>query len=105
MMKFRVGSNEVISKARGGSREAIVGAAQRLVLERGFGAVSMDDLAAAAGVARRTLYNQFASKEEIFREMLVRVSDQLEHALPPGIETSGDVETVLRLIACAILDL
>ncbi|HKN09167.1 MAG TPA: TetR family transcriptional regulator, partial [Pseudomonadota bacterium] len=34
--------------------------------------------AEAAGVARRTLYNQFASKEEIFREMLLRVSGQIE---------------------------
>src|SRR3954471_15833232 len=90
---------------RGGSREAIVDAAERLFLQRGFGAVSMDDLAEAAGVARRTLYNQFASKEEIFREMLVRVSGQLEHALPPGVETEGDVEHVLSLIAQAILDL
>jgi TetR/AcrR family transcriptional regulator of autoinduction and epiphytic fitness len=90
---------------RGGSREAVVDAATRLFLERGFGAVSMDDLAEVAGVARRTLYNQFASKEEIFREMLRRVSEQLEHALPPGIETSGDVEEVLRLIAHAIVDL
>jgi TetR/AcrR family transcriptional regulator of autoinduction and epiphytic fitness len=105
-MKNRRGSNEVISKARGSaSREAIVGAAQRLFLERGFGAVSMDDLAAAAGVARRTLYNQFASKEEIFREMLRRVSAQLETAFPPGIETQGDVEDVLRLIARMILAL
>ena len=71
--------NEATAKARGGgSREAIVGAAQRLFLERGFGAVSMDDLAPAAGVARRTLYNQFASKEEIFREMLLRVSGQFD---------------------------
>jgi TetR/AcrR family transcriptional regulator, regulator of autoinduction and epiphytic fitness len=104
--KNRGGSNDSISKTRGGgSREAIVGAAQRLFLERGFGAVSMDDLAAAAGVARRTLYNQFASKEEIFREMLVRVSGQLEHAFPPGIETQGDVEEVLPLIARMILEL
>jgi Bacterial regulatory proteins, tetR family len=84
--KNRMGSNEAISKARGGGlREAIVDAAQRLFLERAFGAVSMDDLAAAAGVARRTLYNQFASKEEIFREMLLRVSAQLETAFPSGI--------------------
>jgi TetR/AcrR family transcriptional regulator of autoinduction and epiphytic fitness len=104
--KNRMGSNDSISKTRGdGSREAIVGAAQRLFLERGFGAVSMDDLAAAAGVARRTLYNQFASKEEIFREMLLRVSGQLETAFPPGIETQGDVEDVLRLIARMILGL
>jgi DNA-binding transcriptional regulator YbjK len=49
-------SNEAVSKAPGsGSREAIVDAAQRLFLKRGFGAVSMDDLAAAAGVARPAL--------------------------------------------------
>jgi TetR/AcrR family transcriptional regulator of autoinduction and epiphytic fitness len=90
---------------RGGSREAIADAAERLFLARGFGAVSMDELAAAAGVARRTLYNQFATKEEIFREMLLRVSRQLEHAFPPGMETQGDVDDVLRIIARIILDL
>src|SRR5712671_4644826 len=105
-MKNRGGSNQPIPKARrNGSREAIVEAAERLFLERGFGAVSMDELASAAGVARRTLYNQFASKEEIFREMLLKVSDQLEHALPPGVETQGDVEDVLRLVARMILAL
>ena len=87
------------------SRGTIIEAAARLFLERGFGSVSMDDLAKAAGVARRTLYNQFASKEEIFREMLLRVSSDLERAFPPGIETQGDVEDVLRLVARLILDL
>jgi TetR/AcrR family transcriptional regulator of autoinduction and epiphytic fitness len=112
-MKVRTGSTkaippkarEAISARRWGSRQAIVEAAERLFLERGFGSVSMDELAEAAGVARRTLYNQFASKEEIFREMLLRVSRQLEAAFPPGIETQGDVENVLRLIAQVILDL
>jgi TetR/AcrR family transcriptional regulator, regulator of autoinduction and epiphytic fitness len=105
-MSARAGSNAITRKPnRGGSREAIVDAAERLFLERGFGSVSMDELALEAGVARRTLYNQFASKEEIFREMLLRVSNQLENALPPGIETQGDVEDVLRLIARAILKL
>jgi TetR/AcrR family transcriptional regulator of autoinduction and epiphytic fitness len=105
-MDARNSSNEADPKSRrGGSREAIVQAAQRLFLQRGFGSVSMDELAEAAGVARRTLYNQFASKEEIFREMLLRVSGQLEDAFPSGIETRGDVGEVLRLIAGVILDL
>jgi AcrR family transcriptional regulator len=82
-----------------------VDAATRLFLDRGFGAVGMDDLAAAAGVARRTLYNQFASKEVIFREMLQKVSGQLEHAFPPGLETQGDANAVLRLVAQSILEL
>jgi AcrR family transcriptional regulator len=112
-MKVRKRSNGTVADAtgplpkarRGASRDAIVQAAQRLFLERGFGAVSMDELAEAAGVARRTLYNQFASKEEIFREMLLKVSGQLENAFPPGIETQGDVEHVLRLVARMILSL
>jgi AcrR family transcriptional regulator len=105
-MEFPIGQNAAGSRARRGeSRSAIIEAAERLFLERGFGSVSMDELAEAAGVARRTLYNQFASKEEIFREMLLRVSGQLERAFPPGIETEGDVEDVLRLIARMILKL
>jgi TetR/AcrR family transcriptional regulator of autoinduction and epiphytic fitness len=105
-MRARKILNEAVSKIRrGDSREAIVEAAQSLFLERGFGSVSMDELAEAAGVARRTLYNQFASKEEIFREMLLRVSGQLERAFPPGIETQGEVEDVLRVIARVILAL
>ena len=99
-------TRKTMPKARhGGSWEAIIAAAERLFLERGFGSVSMDELAEAAGVARRTLYNQFASKEVIFREMLLRVSAQLEGAFTPGIETQGDVEDVLRRIARVILDL
>jgi TetR/AcrR family transcriptional regulator of autoinduction and epiphytic fitness len=111
-MKIGPGTNmatpkrrEPIPPRRWGSRQAIVEAAERLFLARGFGSVSMDELAEAAGVARRTLYNQFAGKEEIFREMLLRVSRQLEAAFPPGIETQSDVEDVLRLIAQVILDL
>src|SRR5580700_7980344 len=89
-MGLRENSNGVIPKvARGGSREAIVEAASRLFLQRGFGSVSMDELAEAAGLARRTLYNQFTSKEEIFREMLLRVSGHLKDAFPPGIETQA----------------
>ena len=105
-MELRENSNGVISKvARGGSREAIVEAASRLFLQQGFGAVSMDELAEAAGVARRTLYNQFSNKEEIFREMLLTVSGHLEEAFPPGIETQGDVNEVLRLVARMIMEL
>jgi TetR/AcrR family transcriptional regulator of autoinduction and epiphytic fitness len=127
LMRVRRISDEAVVKARrGGSREAIVEAAERLFLERdfgavsmdelaeaaerlflerGFGSVSMDELAEAAGVARRTLYNQFSSKEEIFREMLLKVSRQLEDAFPPGIETQGDIEDVLPVIARMILKL
>ncbi len=105
-MELHKRSNGTVAKiGRGGSREAIVEAATRLFLDHGFGSVSMDELAEAAGLARRTLYNQFVSKEEIFREMLHRVSRELEDAFPPGIETQGGAEHVLRLAAQMILQL
>jgi TetR/AcrR family transcriptional regulator, regulator of autoinduction and epiphytic fitness len=105
-MELRENSSGMVPKVpRGGSREAIVEAATRLFLEHGFGSVSMDDLAEAAGLARRTLYNQFTNKEEIFREMLLKVSGHLEDAFPAGIETQGDVEAVLRLVARMIMEL
>ena len=52
-MKIRKISKEPIPKARRGrSRDAVVDAAEQLFLDRGFGAVSMDELASAAGVVR-----------------------------------------------------
>ena len=48
-MQVRKGSNEIAPNGRRSeSREAIVAAAERLFLERGFGLVSMDELAEAA---------------------------------------------------------
>src|ERR1700732_302166 len=89
-MEFPNGQNAAGSKARrGDSRSTIIDAAERLFLQRGFGSVSMDELAEEAGLARRTLYNQFSRKEEILREMPLRVSWHLEDAFPPGIETQA----------------
>lgn len=47
-------------------REAILGAAKTIFLRDGY-AASLDTIAAAAGVARQTLYNLFGSKDRLFR--------------------------------------
>ena len=48
------------------SRTPVRGTAQRLFAERGFDTVTIADIAAAADVAVQTVFNHFATKEELF---------------------------------------
>ncbi len=45
--------------------EAILDAARELLVEQGYAAMSMDDLAGRVGVSKATLYHHFPSKEEL----------------------------------------
>lgn len=54
-------------------REAILQAAIAEFRSRGFEITSMDKIAATAGVSKRTVYNHFPSKEELFAEILNRL--------------------------------
>nr|WP_228747795.1 TetR/AcrR family transcriptional regulator [Bradyrhizobium sp. BR 10289] len=61
------GSGESRSSA---SSIAILDAARSLFLERGFDNVNLDQVAKAAGTSRQTVYNQFGSKDAVFREVV-----------------------------------
>jgi AcrR family transcriptional regulator len=47
------------------TRQRLTEAAMKLFLERGFEATTLDDIAAAAEVSRRTFFHYFTSKEEV----------------------------------------
>jgi AcrR family transcriptional regulator len=55
-----------------GARERILGASQRLFLDQGINRTGMDQLCAAAGVSKRTLYQHFTGKDELIAEHLRR---------------------------------
>ncbi|MFE7507786.1 TetR/AcrR family transcriptional regulator [Promicromonospora sp. NPDC057488] len=52
-------------RKRAATRDAVVTAATRLFLERGLSGTSIDDIAAAAGIARRTFFLHFPAKEDV----------------------------------------
>ena len=61
--------------------EAILDATNRLLAERGFEAMAMDDIATMVGVAKGSLYKHFESKEVLAAAVMTRLLRQTSDAL------------------------
>ena len=81
------------------TRTALVGAALRLVDERGLAAVTVEEISEAADVSTRTFFNYFATKDEaIIGDALIEPRDMRERlaAVPPEIPVIGAVLLALE---------
>lgn len=84
-------------------REEILEATHQLMSERGYAAMSMDELAARVGVSKPTLYNQFPTKEDLIAAMatqlIERVTTQLEavSGATPLARLLGFLQSLVRL--------
>jgi TetR/AcrR family transcriptional regulator, regulator of autoinduction and epiphytic fitness len=56
--------------------DAIVASVNRLLAEKGFEAMTVDEVAADVGIAKASLYKHFPSKEELAAAAMVRVLDR-----------------------------
>jgi len=63
------------------NRETILHAAEAVVLRKGFGDASMDDVAAEADFSKATLYKYFTSKAELVFEILIHFLEDSERML------------------------
>lgn len=68
-------------------RERILDAAEALILDRGFDAMSVQAIAEQVGIAKGAIYREFASKHEILDVLLRR---SMERMLTAGRERLGD---------------
>jgi mycofactocin system transcriptional regulator len=80
------------------SRSEIEHIALDLFTEHGFDTTTVDDIAAAAGIGRRTVFRYYPSKNDIpwgaFDEQLDRMRDTFA-ALPPGLSVLDGVRTAV----------
>lgn len=80
-------------------RDAIIEASIRLFLSNGYGAVSMDQIAAEAGVSKQTVYSHFGTKDALFGQIIqARCSNSLDGTAWFDA-AGGDPKTVLEKTA------
>jgi AcrR family transcriptional regulator len=65
-------------------REQILDAAERVLLARGLAATTVADVAEAAGLAKGTVYLQFASKNDLIAALRARYLERFVAALGSG---------------------
>jgi AcrR family transcriptional regulator len=72
------------------TRQAIADTARRLFSERGFDAVTVAEIARAADVAEKTVFNYFPTKEDLFYSRLEAFEEELLAAIRgrPGGESA-----------------
>lgn len=97
----RAGKKGVKSRGRPRSEtkhQNILEAATRLFTEQGYDGTSVDDIAAAAGVSKQTVYSHFGNKETLFGLAVAeKVRDSGVDA--EGIDTSEPPDVLLPRIA------
>lgn len=97
------------------NRVRVLAAAERLFSLHGVAAVTMDDVAAAAGVGKGTLYRRFGDKgglalallddrERALQQQILTGQPPLGPGAPPAVRLASFVEAYLKLVA-AQLDL
>lgn len=84
-------------------RRLILKMAKRLFARKGYGGVSMDELAAACGVSPAVIYRHFPSKEALYREVLHTFACAREDYLTALLEGPDDFAETLRRLTLAYL--
>ena len=70
--------------------ERILDAAEQLFAERGYGATTLRDVAAAVGIRNPSLYNHFSSKESLYAAVLERGIRPVLDMLAADVESGGE---------------
>lgn len=82
----------------------IVDGAERLIFSRGYGNVSMDDIAKELDLARSTLYLYYRNKEEIYATIALRGGRILTRMFDDCCAIGSDGLEKIKLMLLAIID-
>jgi AcrR family transcriptional regulator len=81
------------------SHQAIIRATLELLLETGYRSLTMEGVRARAGVGKATIYRRWSSKEELVRDVVVFMHDDLQ--APDTGSLRGDYEGMAARVRAA----
>ena len=84
-----------LSRKRQRTRAALVEAALAIIAERGIAAVTLDEIAARAGVTKGAIYSNYRSKGELLWEAVDGPSEWIGTTLSWDLRREGDYTIVL----------
>ena len=93
----KVSFREQVLRAR---EDAIVSSVNRLLAEKGFDVMTVDEVAADVGIAKASLYKHFTSKEELAAAAMIRVLDRVL-AFMVTLDTTTKANAIEQLKAVA----
>lgn len=79
-------------------RERIIITATNAFTKEGIKSITMDDIAAALGISKRTLYEVFADKETLLRECILKVQSDRDRYLQEIYDQSHNVLEVILAV-------
>jgi AcrR family transcriptional regulator len=82
-------------------RETLVAAASELFAQRGYDHVSLDEVAERAGVTKVIVYRHFASKKDLYLQLLAIHRDELLRTLAEGMAAQRPVADRVPAVADA----
>lgn len=79
-------------------RERIITAATEAFTSKGIKSITMDDIAAALGISKRTLYEVFSDKESLLKECILKAQADRDKYLQKVFEQSHNVLEVILAV-------
>jgi TetR/AcrR family transcriptional regulator of autoinduction and epiphytic fitness len=86
-------------------RAAILSAALDEFEARGYRETSMDRIAASAGVSKRTVYNHFRSKEQLFEAIAAELIERVQEVSQRPYDPAQPLTAQLEAIGGQVLDM
>jgi AcrR family transcriptional regulator len=86
------------------SHQAIISATQELLVERGYRALTIEGVAARAGVGKQTIYRWWPSRAALVLEAYLVASDRVQLPSPDSGSAREDVRALIGWLAAVLAE-